>query len=72
MIQNQHTDYTTGNHPPQDQYTPAGQVGQARPATMQKRIGSTVYRVNVHFSNTSKDTIGDKIDRLIRREAARE
>ncbi|MDL2234634.1 transposon-encoded TnpW family protein [Christensenellaceae bacterium OttesenSCG-928-L17] len=72
MTQNPHTDYTAANHPLQDQYTPAGQEGQARPVIMRKRIGSTVYRVNVHFSDTSKDTIGDKIDRLIRREAVGE
>jgi hypothetical protein len=31
-----------------------------------KRIGSTVYRVNVHFSKTSKETANDKIARLVR------
>ena len=34
-----------------------------------RRIGSTTYTVNVHFSRTSKDTIDDKIVRLVRREA---
>ena len=35
-----------------------------------KRVGSTVYRVNVHFSRTSKETANDKIFRLIRNESA--
>jgi len=34
-----------------------------------KRIGTTNYKVNVHFSETSKETIGDKIIRLIQSEA---
>ena len=34
-----------------------------------KRIGTTTYKVNVHFSETSKETIGDKIIRLIQSEA---
>jgi hypothetical protein len=33
---------------------------------MQKRIGSTTYEVAVHFSQTSKETLDDKIMRLIR------
>ena len=39
------------------------------PVIMLKRIGSTIYEVAVHFSTTSKETIGDKITRLIRNEA---
>ena len=35
-----------------------------------KRIGSTNYRVNVHFSKTSRETVNDKIMRLIRNETA--
>ena len=31
-----------------------------------KRIGNTTYLVTVHFSATSKETINDKIIRLIR------
>ena len=34
-----------------------------------KRIGSTTYKVSVHFSKTSKETMNDKILRLIEREA---
>lgn len=36
-----------------------------KPLRMTKRIGSTTYKVNVHFSRTSKETMGDKILRLI-------
>lgn len=35
-----------------------------------KRIGSTTYRVSVHFSKTSRETVNDKILRLIKNEAA--
>ncbi|MDR3050928.1 MAG: transposon-encoded TnpW family protein [Oscillospiraceae bacterium] len=31
-----------------------------------KRIGKTIYKVNVHFSTTSKETMSDKIIRLLR------
>jgi len=34
----------------------------------EKRIGSTVYRVTVHFSQKSKDTIEDKLIRLMESE----
>ena len=39
------------------------------PNAFTRRIGSTTYTVGVHFSNTSKDTVNDKIVRLVRREA---
>ena len=35
-----------------------------------KRIGSTNYRVNVHFSKTSRETVNDKIIRMIKNETA--
>jgi len=35
-----------------------------------RKIKSTVYEVNVFFSDTSKETINDKIIRLIKREVA--
>jgi len=34
----------------------------------QKRIGTTVYRVSIHFSETSKETIEDKMLRPIENE----
>ena len=39
------------------------------PNAFTRRIGSTTYTVGVHFSDTSKDTVNDKIVRLVRREA---
>ena len=33
-----------------------------------KRIGKTTYKVNVHFSKTSKETMSDKIIRMLRNE----
>lgn len=33
-----------------------------------KRIGSTNYQVSVHFSKTSRETVNDKILRLIKNE----
>ena len=33
-----------------------------------KRIGKTTYKVNVHFSTTSKETVSDKIIRMLRNE----
>jgi hypothetical protein len=41
------------------------------PLNLLKRIGSTTYMVNVHFSETSKETLEDKILRLIEREVTR-
>jgi len=36
---------------------------------MQKRIGSTMYRVQVYFSDNAKETMNDKIIRLARYDA---
>ena len=40
----------------------------ALPQTYRKRVGSTVYVVKVHFSQTSQETAEDKLLRLIKRE----
>ena len=36
-----------------------------------KKIGRTIYKVKVHFSETSKETMEDKIKRMLRKEASR-
>lgn len=36
--------------------------------TFHKKIGKTNYKVIVHFSETSNETITDKINRLIQKE----
>jgi len=47
---------------PQPQsHQPAGRIS--------KKIGSTTYHVSVFFSQTNKETINDKIVRLIKNEA---
>ena len=41
-------------------------TAHAEPATMHKRIGSTVYEVHTHFNPDAKETMDEKILRLIR------
>lgn len=36
--------------------------------TFKRTIGKTTYVVRVHFSETSKETMADKIKRLLREE----
>lgn len=43
-----------------------------KPLCLTKRIGSTTHKVSVHFSRTSKETMGDKIIRLIEKDAAKQ
>ena len=38
-------------------------------AVIYRRIGNTTYKVRVHFSDTGRETMEDKIIRLIREEA---
>ena len=44
-------------------------AGQAQPHKILKRIGSTNYEVSIHFSQTSKETVEDKLLRLMLRDA---
>jgi len=39
------------------------------PCRFTKRLGSMLYVVNVHYSETSKETMNDKILRLVKNEA---
>jgi hypothetical protein len=52
----------------------AAKEGNARTGAfkMRKRINSTTYEVTAYFSQESKETLNDKIRRLIRNEAGRE
>ena len=43
-----------------------GKHANAEPVTMRKRIGSTVYEVRVRFNPDAKETMDEKILRLIR------
>ena len=38
------------------------------PPVLLKRIGSTTYKVSIHFSQTSKDTMADIVRRILERE----
>ena len=40
---------------------------EAAPALV-KKIGRTTYKVRVHFSNTSTETMSDKIKRMLKNE----
>ena len=44
------------------------QVNERKSFTMRRIIRSTAYEVEVHFSQTSKETLLDKIRRMIRNE----
>ncbi|NLB56002.1 MAG: hypothetical protein GX811_09605 [Lentisphaerae bacterium] len=49
-------------------YHEGGQSATA--GTFTRRIGSTVYRVDLYFSRTSEETINDKMLRLVPNEVA--
>jgi len=61
QILNAKSDYTDRNKSATPFYHEEGQT-----ATFTRRIGNTVYRVNVHSSKTSKETLNDKIMRLVK------
>ena len=48
--------------------TTARRNSEREPLTMQTRVGSTVYSVTVRFCENAKETLEDKILRLIERE----
>ena len=47
--------------------TPATTSAKGTPALV-KKIGRTTYIVRVHFSKTSKETMSDKIKRMLKNE----
>ena len=51
-------------------HAPANGNTAPAPRTITRRIGNTNYKVNVHFSRTSRETMNDKIIRMIKNEAA--
>jgi len=71
-IQKAQTDYTDRNNPPISFYHAGGQTATENKmaGTFKQRIGNTVYRVNVHYSQTSKETISDKINRLVKNDVS--
>ena len=48
-----------GNAPP---------APDAPPPALVQKIGNTIYEVSFHFSTTSRETMSDKINRLVRRD----
>ena len=47
------------------------EIKTTAPLNLRKRIGSTTYIVSVHFSDKSKETLEDKIIRLIESEVTK-
>jgi hypothetical protein len=43
-------------------------IAESEPLILRKRIGPTLYEVSVRFSQTSRETMQDKLLRLIERE----
>ena len=48
--------------------TSEGKTRKNEPSMFQKRIGSTVYSVSVHYSRTSDETVEEKILKMIESE----
>jgi len=48
--------------------TQGGNTATAEPTMLSKRIGSTTFVVAVHFSRTDKESMQDKVLRLIESE----
>lgn len=48
--------------------TPAIQPNDA--TAMVRKIGKTTYKVRVHFSDTSRETMSDKIKRMLKNEVS--
>jgi hypothetical protein len=42
------------------------------PYVLKRRIGSTLYTVNVHYSAKTRETLEDKLLRLIEKEVTRD
>ena len=62
------SDYTDRNKSATSFYHEGGQTSTENKTagTFTRRIGNTVYRVNVHYSTTNKETVNDKIVRLVK------
>ena len=46
----------------------SGNEAVTEPQILLKRIGSTTYKVTIHFSETSKDTMADIVRQILERE----
>jgi len=52
--------------------TPETAMPPDKPVIMLKRIGTTTYQVAVYVSNTSRETISDKVSRMIKNDVESE
>ena len=52
--------------------TPETATPPDKPVIMLKRIGTTTYQVTVFTSNTSRETLTDKVSRLIKNDVESE
>ena len=55
-------------NPIEEQSKEVGVTENATAPTMRRTIGGTTYIVTAHFSKTSKETMSDKICRMIRKD----
>ena len=55
-----------GAMPMQNQTTKASTPN----TTLTKKIGNTIYKIQIHFSKSSKETINDKLIRIIKNDIA--
>ena len=52
--------------------TPESTSRPDKPVILLKRIGNTTFKIAVHFSQTSNETMSDKISRMIQNDIAAE
>lgn len=50
---------------PEQQLQPMAQTEEPDVPTFRRTIGGTTYIVRVHFSKTSKETLADKVKRML-------
>ena len=48
--------------------TPTADAEQSEAPTMNFEIGGSTYIVGIHFNQNAKETLSDKLNRLIRRD----
>jgi len=61
--------YTTATLPDKGESAATTSGKRSEPVKLLERIGSTTFKVTVHFSDSKTETMEDKILRLIEREA---
>ena len=66
-MSNEQTNITTTNAADTGSTAPITAPEDERPALV-KKIGKTTYKVRVHFSTTSTETMSDKIKRMLKNE----